>query len=137
MSYASADRHAVAELHRLLVESGQEVFVDSDRRDGIRVGEDWKQRLYAQLRGADAVVCAVSSAYAASQWCAIEIAVAQTLGTRLLPLSIEPAARHPLLRDVQHLDYTTDPAHAATAIAEALRPGIDGSALDQPSTSVK
>jgi hypothetical protein len=38
-------------------------FLDSDRRDGIRVGEDWKQRLYAQLRGADAVVCAVSSSY--------------------------------------------------------------------------
>jgi WD40 repeat protein len=121
VSHASADRRVAADLHRLLVDSGHEVFLDSDRRDGIRVGEDWKQRLYAQLRGADAVVCAVSSSYAASQWCAIEIAVAQTLGARLIPVSVEPHARHPLLQDVQHLDYAADAALALAAVDEALR----------------
>ena len=121
VSYASADRRVAADLHRLLVDSGHEVFLDSDRGDGIRVGEDWRQRLYAQLRGADAVVCVVSSSYAASQWCAIEIAVAQTLGARLIPLSVEPHARHPLLQDVQHLDYTADAALALAAVDEALR----------------
>jgi WD40 repeat protein len=121
VSHASADRRVAADLHRLLVEFGHEVFLDTDRRDGIPVGEDWKQRLYAQLRSADAVVCAVSSSYAASQWCAIEIAVAQTLGARLIPLSVEPHVRHPLLRELQHLDYTADAALALAAADEALR----------------
>jgi TIR domain len=108
VSHASDDRSVAGRIHRLLAESGHEVSLDVDRNDGIRGGENWKRRLYMELRGADAVVCVVSSSYVASQWCAIEVAVAQALGTRLVPLSVEPRTRHPLLGDTQHLDYPAD-----------------------------
>ena len=60
-------------------DAGHRVFLDIDRNDGIRGGEDWEQRLYTELRGADAMVCVVSASYLASQWGAIEIAVAKSL----------------------------------------------------------
>jgi Novel STAND NTPase 1/TIR domain len=121
VSYARDDRGVAGQIRRLLVEAGHEVFLDVDRRNGIRAGEDWKQRLYTELRGADAVVCVVSSSYDASQWCAIEVAVAQALATRLVPLSVQPGARHRLLDDVQHLDYAADPVSALAITDEILR----------------
>ena len=44
-----------------LVEAGQEVFLDQNPRDGIALGEPWRQRLQERLRWADAVVCVVTS----------------------------------------------------------------------------
>jgi uncharacterized HhH-GPD family protein len=121
VSHASGDDCVAQELHRVLVEAGHQVFLDIDRRDGVRVGEDWEQRLYAELRGADAVVCVVSSSYVASNWCAIEVAVAKALGTRLIPLSVQPGVRHPLLGELQHLDHAADQAGAFAAVDESLR----------------
>ena len=69
--------------------------VPADRRDGTQGGENWRQRIYAELRGADAVVCLVSPAYLDSRWCTIEIAVAQSRGAKVIPLSLRPGARHP------------------------------------------
>jgi Novel STAND NTPase 1/TIR domain/WD domain, G-beta repeat len=122
-----ADDRVAGQLHRMLVDAGHQVFLDVDRRDGIRVGEDWEERLYTELRGADAVVCVISSAYVESQWCAIEVAVAKALGTRLVPLSVQPGVRHFLLGGLQHLDHAADPAGALAAVDEALRGlAVDG-----------
>ncbi|HZM75083.1 MAG TPA: TIR domain-containing protein [Candidatus Limnocylindrales bacterium] len=121
VSHSGADISEAAELHRLLAALGHEVFLDVDRQDGIRVGEDWKQRLYEQLRRADAVVCLISDASVQSQWCTIEIAVAQMLGTRILPLSAQRGVRHPLLADMQHGDFENDRHGSITMVDAALR----------------
>ncbi len=120
VSHASEDRALAGEVHRWLVAAGHEVFLDQDLRDGIALGEEWEQRLHEQLRWANAVVCVVTSAYLDSTWCAIEIGIARSRGSQLLPLYAEPDAAHPLLTSLQHFDYTADLTTARAAVLTAL-----------------
>ncbi|MGH3936760.1 MAG: toll/interleukin-1 receptor domain-containing protein, partial [Pseudonocardiaceae bacterium] len=117
ISYAHEDLARACGVHRWLSEAGHKVFLDQDSRDGIAVGEQWRQR----LRWADAVVCVVTFASVASSWCTAEIAMAQARGSRLLPLRAEPDADHPLLADIPHIDLAQDPAATCAALIAALR----------------
>lgn len=108
ISFAGADIALADELHQVMTEDGHEVFLDRHRKDGIRAGEDWKQRLYERLRWADVVVCPVTPAYVVSTWCFAEVAVAQTLGRSVLPLSIGRRLSHALLNAIQHIRYSPD-----------------------------
>src|SRR5436305_1173919 len=65
ISYATPDRYVADEVSSWLRAAGHEPFLDGDLRDGIGVGEDWEQRLYGELRRADAVVAVVTSLL----WC--------------------------------------------------------------------
>jgi hypothetical protein len=112
------------------------LFLDQDLRDGLVVGEEWEQRLHERLRWADAVVCLLTSAYLASVWCTAELTIAQTRGSRLLPVRAEPGVNHPLLKAVQRADAATDICVARVQLAEALRrlddAGGSGWADDRP-----
>ncbi|MDQ2881768.1 MAG: toll/interleukin-1 receptor domain-containing protein [Actinomycetota bacterium] len=110
-------------MRQWLIQAGHEVFLDQDVRDGIALGELWRQRPAERLRWADAVVCVVTSAYLASPWCTAEVAAAQLWGSRLLPLRVEPDVAHPLLSEevLQVSDVTGDPVAARAAVVEALR----------------
>ncbi|MEO7193836.1 MAG: TIR domain-containing protein, partial [Pseudonocardiaceae bacterium] len=121
ISHASKDRALACEVHQWLIATGHEVFLDQDVRDGIALGEVWRQRLWERLRWADAMVCVVTSAYLVSTWCAAEVAVAQSRGSRLLPLRVEPGLDHPLLSEVQYGEVTRDPVGARAVLVEALR----------------
>ncbi len=121
VSHASEDLALACDVHRWLIETGHEACLDQDLRDGIAVGEQWRGRLQERLRWADAVVCVVTSAYLASTWCTAEVAVAQSRGSRLLPLRGEPDVTHPLLTEVQDTGGVRDPVGARAAVAEALR----------------
>jgi hypothetical protein len=121
ISYAAADRGFAVELHAGLVSEGHQVFLDRDPGDGIAAGDEWEQRLYERLRWADAVVCPVSAAFGRSQWCLVEVAIARSRGSRVIPLLIEPGADYAPLRTIQHLDYFTDPVAARSALLELLR----------------
>jgi hypothetical protein len=121
VSYASADRECAGRLHQWLVAAGHEVFLAQDLRDGIVGGEHWRQRLHERLRWADAVVCVLTSAYVVSTWCTAEVAIAQSRGSRLVPVLAEPEVVHPLLSDLQHIDLTGDPVGAPAVLEEALR----------------
>ena len=121
LSHASEDLALAGELHRWLIEAGHQVFLDQDLRDGIAVGEEWEQRLHERLRWANAVVCVVTSAYLASEWCTAEVSIARSRGNRLLPVRAEPGVAHALLKSIQHTDLTRDPVTARVALAEALR----------------
>ncbi len=121
VSHASEDLALACDVHRWLIETGHEAFLDQDLRDGIVVGEQWRHRLQERLRWADAVVCVMTSAYLASAWCTAEVAAAQLWGSRLLPLRVEPGVAHPLLSEVQDTGVTRDPVGARAAVAEALR----------------
>lgn len=120
VSHASEDRALAGEVHRWLVEAGHEVFLDQDLRDGIALGEEWEQRLHERLRWANAVICVVTSAYLDSTWCAIEVGIARSRGSQLLPLRAEPGVAHPLLTSVQHSDYTANPPAARAEVIKAL-----------------
>ncbi|MGH3999918.1 MAG: toll/interleukin-1 receptor domain-containing protein [Pseudonocardiaceae bacterium] len=120
ISYAHDDLALAHDVHHWLDQAGHEVFFDQDPREGIVVGEPWRQRLHERLRWADAVVCVVTVASVASSWCAAEIAMAQARGSRLLPLRAEPDADHPLLADVHHIHLAQDPAAGRAALIAAL-----------------
>ncbi|MGI9001358.1 MAG: TIR domain-containing protein [Pseudonocardia sp.] len=121
VSYANTDNGLACEVHRWLISASHEVFLAQDLRDGIAVGDRWRQRLLERLRWADAVVCVVTPAYLTSIWCTAEIATAQSRGSRLLPMRAGPEVTHPLLTDVQFTSMTADPDAARAALNEALR----------------
>jgi TIR domain len=110
VSHASEDHVAAATLRQWLVEEGHQVFLDQDLRDGITLGEEWEQRLYAELRRSDAMVCLITSSYLASAWCMAEVVIARWRGSRLLPLRAEPGEGHPLLSisRYQYADLAAD-----------------------------
>ena len=119
ISHASEDDDAAQLVHGWLVEDGHQVFLDHDLLDGIELGEEWEQRLHERLRWADAVVCLVTSAYVTSAWCTAELGVARSRGSRLLPISVEPALTHPLLPSLQYADLR-DTTTTRALLAKAL-----------------
>lgn len=118
LSHSSLDGEFAGEVHRWLVDDGHEAFFD---RESILVGDDWEQRLHEQLRWADAVVCIVTTAYVNSVWCAAELGIARSRGSRVMPVRTEPGVSHPLLGSLQYIDCTTDAAAARTNLKTALR----------------
>jgi WD40 repeat protein len=121
LSHADNDLALAVELHDWLAEQGHAVFLDQDPRDGLVVGKQWETQLHERLRWADAVVCVVTSAYVKSPWCAAEVGISRSRGSRLLPVIAERGVVHPLLLSIEHTDYADDPIAARQALAEALR----------------
>jgi WD40 repeat protein len=117
VSHAGEDVRLAVDVCGWLVEAGHEVFLDRDLRDGIAVGEEWQQRLHERLRWADAMVCLVTAAYVRSTWCAMELGIAQSRGSRILPIQAEDQVVHPALASVQYMGPNAAPA----ALVEALR----------------
>jgi len=121
ISHAHEDGRIAHDVRTRLVSSGHEVFLDEDLVDGIVVGEEWQRRLHERLRWADAVICIVTSAYVASAWCAAEVGIAQSRGSRLLPLVAEPDLTHPLLSQIQAVPLSGDSQAAWRKVQQALR----------------
>jgi WD40 repeat protein len=120
VSHAGADLGLAEEVCNWLRGCGHEPFLDRDRHGGIIGGELWKQRLYRELRRADAVVCIVTSAFVASDWCKGEVWIADALQCRLLPLRAEAKIGYPFLETVQYIDYAADPGCARDQLIRAL-----------------
>ncbi|MGD9528668.1 MAG: TIR domain-containing protein, partial [Pseudonocardia sp.] len=121
ISYARTDAEVAGRVRCWLTDAGHDVFLDRDVDAGIRVGEDWQERLHERLRWADAVVCLVSAASVASAWCVGEVATALSRGSRVLPLQVEPGVRHPLLTRLQHEAVDGDDGDARTRLVAQLR----------------
>jgi hypothetical protein len=99
VSYASKDRERAAQLYRWLVAAGHEVFLAHDLRDGIVGGEQWRKAFI---------------------WCTTEAAIAQSWGSRLIPIRDEPRVVHPLLNEIHYVDWARDSVGARAALTEAL-----------------
>jgi hypothetical protein len=121
ISYATPDRLVADEVSGWLRAAGYEPFLDHDLRNGISVGEDWRQRLYRELREVDAVIGVVTSSFLASQWCSAELGIADAMGCRLMPLRAEAGVVHPLMARLQYVDYQADPEQARDRILQAVR----------------
>jgi Novel STAND NTPase 1/TIR domain len=126
ISYATPDRAIADEVSGWLRAAGHEPFLDHDLRDGISPGEDWKQRLYRELRRVDAVIGVVTKSFVASEWCFAELGIADARGCRLIPLRAEAAVVHPLMRELQYVDYHADSQQARTRALQAVRLLDDG-----------
>ncbi|MFE9750078.1 TIR domain-containing protein [Saccharothrix saharensis] len=123
LSYATHDETRASEVFAWLRDAGHDVFFDRDRRRGIELGEDWKQRLYRELRRTDAVVALMTPEYLASTWCTAEIAIADARGCRILPLRSPADLTHLLLDRQQYSDLDTARDRLLTALR---RIDVDG-----------
>jgi WD40 repeat protein len=126
ISYATPDRAIADEVSGWLRAAGHEPFLAHDLRDGVSVGEDWKQRLYRELREVDAVIGVVTSSFVASSWCSAELGIADALGCRLMPLCAETGVVHPLMQSLQSVDYQVDRQQARDRMLQAARVLEDG-----------
>ena len=126
ISHAGADIGLAEKVHRWLIDDGHDAFLDRDVNDGILPGEVWEERLYKELRKADAVVCITTQAYLTSVWCAAEIGAARGLGSELLPVRFSAdCERHTLLEAINDVDALRDPASARESLRAKLAK-IDG-----------
>jgi TIR domain/WD domain, G-beta repeat len=121
ISYASPDRAIAEEISEWLRSAGHEPFLAHGLREGIGVGEQWKQRLYRELRRVDAVIGVVTASFVVSEWCFAEVGIADSRGCRLMPLRAEAGVVHPLMRELQYTDYHADPQQARARVLRALR----------------
>ncbi|WP_239341089.1 TIR domain-containing protein [Frankia sp. CiP3] len=119
ISHASEDLGVALRIRNWLRDD-HHVFLDRDLAEGLEVGEDWQDRLFEELRQADAVVCVVTAAFAASPWCSAEVGIASWAGIRLLPVRAEAGATHRLVAYVQYADLAGDPERARVELVGAL-----------------
>ncbi|MGH3898547.1 MAG: TIR domain-containing protein [Pseudonocardiaceae bacterium] len=126
ISYATSDRVVADEVSGWLRAAGHEPFLAHDHREGIGLGEDWKQRLYRELQAVDAVIGVVTESFVSSEWCFAEVGIADSRGCRLIPLRVEAGVVHPLMRELQYVDYHADPQQARDRVLQAVRL-LDGS----------
>jgi hypothetical protein len=126
ISYATPDRAIADEVATWLRAKDHYLFLDHDRRNGIGAGEDWKQRLYNELRKVDVVVGVVTSSFLVSPWCSAELGIADALGCLIIPLRAATDAAHPLVQNRQYVDYHADPQQARDRVLQAVRRLDDG-----------
>jgi WD40 repeat protein/energy-coupling factor transporter ATP-binding protein EcfA2 len=121
ISYATEDRAIAEEVSGWLRSADHEPFLDHDPDEGISIGEDWKQRLYRELRQVDAVIGVVTKSFVSSEWCFAELGIADARGCRLIPLRVESGVEHPLMRGLQYVDYHPDRQQACSQVLQTLR----------------
>jgi hypothetical protein len=103
ISHSSADMTLAAQVHRWLVDGGHDVFLDQDLGGGIAIRDVWEKWLHERLRGPDVMVCMPTAEYVASTCCTAELVIAQSRGSRLLPIHAESGVRHPVLTELQEI----------------------------------
>jgi type II secretory pathway predicted ATPase ExeA len=121
ISYSTADVAVADEVSDWLRAAGHGLFLDHDPREGISLGEDWKQRLYRELREVDAVIGVVTRSFVSSEWCFAELGIADARGCRLIPLQVDVGVVHPLMRELQYVDYHADPQQARERVLQTVR----------------
>ena len=125
VSHASIDSVAATMVAAGLRQGGHDVFLDSDRQEGIAPGSEWSRTLFHRLRICDAVVFINSPASQASMWCHTELANAIDLGKRVYWLDLAPGLDpHPVLQAVQGIRFDVSLEDSTRRLIEVLR--LDG-----------
>jgi hypothetical protein len=128
ISHASQDLAIASRVAGWLRDAGHTVFLDHDL-GGLRVGDTWADRLFAELYAADGLVAVVTAAFGVSPWCAAEVGIARAHGVRILPVRAEQGVSHRLVSaETQWTDLDGDGTQARDALVEALHQlsGIGG-----------
>ena len=105
VSYSRHQEDIALLLKGLLAESARSVWYD---RDGIAVGETWRDEIRRGIAGADELVLLLSKDSIASEMVAEEIALARAAGKLVRPIAIAPISGDlpPHLRDIHHVDLS-------------------------------
>jgi hypothetical protein len=81
------------------------------------------------LRQVDAVIGVVTKSFVALEWCFAELGIADARGCRLIPLRAETDVVHPLMQELQYVDYHAGPQQARDRVLQTMRLlGDDGAA---------
>jgi hypothetical protein len=121
LSHSSTDHAAVGRLLEALRGWGYEsIFLDSDARNGIPGGANWKQERYAQLRRSAAVVPLYSASFFTSRWCFAEVVAAGLLGKPVIALRMNGTAVPPDLTAEQFIEFEADAATGFERLRRAL-----------------
>ena len=113
ISHASEDNEKVQEVTDYIKKNGFDfIFLDYDKKDGIKVGEDWEKRLYHELKRSHAIVVLLSPAWIKSTWCRIEYSQAKALGKEIIPIIIDNGEENEVNKwlddHIQRSDLTSD-----------------------------
>ena len=113
ISYSSKDRQTAIEIFDVLKENGFDyIFLDHDKKSGIKSGEDWEKRLYDEIKRAHAMILLISPAWIESKWCFVEYTQARSLGKEIIPVIIDHGSNDEVDKwiksNIQKTDYTQD-----------------------------
>ena len=113
ISHSSKDKDISTEIKNQIEAAGfDSVFLDHDVEKGIRTGEQWEQRLYAEMRASHILLILLSPAWAESKWCFAEYTHAKSSGKEIIPLIIEQDSTEEMRKWIgsylQYSDMTID-----------------------------
>ncbi|WP_189864814.1 toll/interleukin-1 receptor domain-containing protein [Streptomyces poonensis] len=70
ISHAHEDERSAEDLHTRLQSWGfTSLFLDVDPHDGLRVGSQWREELFSQIRSTDALIFIGTPSSLESKWC--------------------------------------------------------------------
>ncbi|MBV8862242.1 MAG: toll/interleukin-1 receptor domain-containing protein, partial [Mycobacterium sp.] len=142
LSHSSRDSRQATALKQWLAaerpELADEIFLDTDSRTGLRVGQKWKQTLFASGSRCEDVICLLSRNWEASAECKSEYRTAEGLGKRILVARLEDLGDGGITSEWQYCDLFADgpqteidiaddaPVLFNTAALERLRQEVEG-----------
>jgi TIR domain len=108
LSHSSKDDREAVALKQWLVEQdpplATDIFLDLDRRRGIRPGTRWKDALREANARCEAVICLLSSNWEASSECKTEYRTAETLNKRIFCARLEQLTHSDISSEWQRVD---------------------------------
>ena len=99
ISHSTLDKSHALDLQRRLRERGyvcDQLFLDSDQRSGIKIGEKWESTIYDNLRDCQALIVLCSPTWSESKWCFAELACAKMSGKEIFPVVLAECDRSSL-----------------------------------------
>jgi hypothetical protein len=121
-----------------------DIFLDLDRRSGIRAGR-WKHELLKAKSRCEAVICMLSQKWAGSVECQLEFRNAEDMGKHIICVRLEPSNADDLTRDWQRFDLFGEGERTAIDIGDGspvlfnsealyrIRDGIRGTGISAES----
>lgn len=126
VSHSSADNALAAKVKDSLADLGYgSVFLDFDPTGGLVPGQAWRDQLFTNLDGCDAVVFITTPTSIASQWCHSELALTRWLRKPILALLVDGCDPHPLTADLQGMKVTSDRIDAEPMRSALMALGLD------------
>jgi len=106
ISYSQSDSDFARKLNTRLQSQGKMTWFDQET---IAVGVDFQQEIHRGIEESDNFLFIISPKSIHSRYCADEVEYAQQLGKRIITvlyLEVVPDELHPVLQDIQWLDFT-------------------------------
>jgi TIR domain len=120
ISHSSKDALLAVRLQESLAGIGYESsFLDIDSEQGLRAGDEWRDRLFNALAECAAVVYIGTDNSQSSRWCHTELALARWLHKPVIPLAFGTSTPHEVLADV-HAVRVADDTDLAELLAGSL-----------------